>query len=153
MDWMINYGCETVGPHYDRKKRLITDIFVKAALGIAIYKRHPSHNYNLLFDPVTFNKQRPLLKTTLPLSFFVTKRTSSNPSCTLPILQISVVSLSPGRTGEAKRAWNSFRLVGSLPPSSRRMPCAVEFQLNRPWMMIPPNPSFWPGSGVACRGL
>lgn len=97
------------------------------------YENLALHNYSLLLGLVTFNKHLPLLKTALPFWFLVTNRISSKPSApALPRRQISVVRVSPGRTGDAKRAWNSFKFAGSLPPRRRRMPCAEEFQLNKP---------------------
>ena len=56
-------------------------------------------------------------------------------------------------TYAANLAWNSLILAGSLPPRVCKRPWQAAFHENKPCMMAPPKPIFWPGAGVAWSGL
>lgn len=111
--------------------------------------------YNLALTwPSGLTNALPFVNTVFPPSTLTMNLISSNPSLsTSPVLHISVISLSAGLTGAAKRAWNSFRFSGLLLPNAWRIACADMFQENKPWIIGPPKPIFLPGSGSAWRGL
>lgn len=105
--------------------------------------------YNFAFTSSTLTSALPFVNTVFPPSTLTMNRTSSNPPSFCPVCHISVISLSPGFTGAANRAWNSFKFSGFDLPNCCRTACAAVFQLNKPWMMGPPKPILTPGSGVA----
>jgi hypothetical protein len=109
--------------------------------------------HNLLstsFFSILDSNARPFDKTTFPPSTRVRKTTSSLPSASfLPVNHISVINLSPGMTGAAKRAWNCFSRRASEAPKVFSTACAAIFHVQRPCRIAPGNPIVFPIEGSA----
>lgn len=103
--------------------------------------------HNLLPALVLINAL-PLLNTTFPPSTLVTNLISSNPSSNSPVLQMSVINLSPGLTGAWNLAEKCRRLAGSDLLTFFKIEWAATLYVNRPCMIAPPKPIALPWSAV-----